>query len=199
MSGLSLKHARRLEKNIGDKLVKMRAGIKPTIQLSIFDDVDTQINEANVKVAKFVSNYEELLAIRFRIRKNIEICNFNAGLNFLLNEEALLKEELYGLMILNDLCDNEEDALNDHRISVLQNHFESVKLQHSIGAAIQEHISVDKYLRTHIVVDMKIRVHNIKERLNEIYGQISDINSAKCNTVPMMVGDYEILTRMNIL
>lgn len=195
---LTLKYARRLEKQIGEKLNRLRLNVRPSISISIFDDVDSQLNAANTKVGEYLSTYESLSAIRFGIRRSIEIANFNAGLNLLLNEEAMLRDELNGLALLSNWYDDGE-AMDEHNLRVLKSHHDSVKTQVSTGNCRQEEITVDKYITIDVVKNMKTRIHNIKKRLEEILDACAVINTSKDHAITMMAHDADMLTKLDLM
>lgn len=88
---LTLRSARRLEREIGSQVEQSDHSSSARVSVSIYQNFDETIEATREKVVATLSTNFRLMDLRAGIRKAIESANEAIGLNLLINEEAVLK------------------------------------------------------------------------------------------------------------
>ena len=91
---VSMKQARRIEREIGAEIelnTQGQHGIGSQVSVSIYEDLSEKLSALQEETLQSVLKIQDLIRIRFAIRKAIETENEVSGLNALMNQEASLK------------------------------------------------------------------------------------------------------------
>lgn len=176
---LSLKQARRVEREIGAELdIDSSFHSRGQATVSIYENLRDKIAAIQVQTVEGLARTRELTRIRFAIRKAIETQNETAGLNTLMNREAELKalaKVITGQMTV-ELTDEElEIAVQRHAAAKAANEKGTV-VQSRYGEATDA-LVLGTTLRTATLEALRAEGKAIQRELLNTVDQLSALNA----------------------
>ena len=177
---ISLRQARRVEREIGTELDINHSRGHGTVAVSIYEDLHEKVNAANADTVKVLSREKSLLRIRFAIRKSIETENEVSGINALMNKEAELKATS---KLLTALMTTELPA-SEYQLATSR--FDALKAQHAAGnppasryGEPTDSITLTSVLRTETLDQLKAEAKVVQRALLETVDQLSALNAGR--------------------
>lgn len=168
---LTLKQARRVEREIGAK-IDGESFTPRRESFSIYEDMNDKINHIQKQLIDDMHRIKTLTGIRFAIRKAIETENEVSGLNVLINREAELKAML---KVLNSMIGNE--LTNDELAVALKRH-EATRAAHEKGTPVQnrygepaDETQLNATLLTSTLTSLREEVSKIQRELLQVTDQ----------------------------
>ena len=175
---LTLKQARRVEREIGKELEKETShGAHRANTVSIYVDLRSKVAEAQEAMLSDLSKVKELVRIRFAIRKDIESQNEISGLNTLMNREAELK---YMLQVLTNLMGGE---LTDSELEIAVQRHAAAKAAADNGTPLQnrfgqpsDEVSLDSIIRTESMETLRTYAKSIQREVVKLVESQAALN-----------------------
>jgi len=183
---ISLKQARRVEREIGGELeLTVMSGHRNQATISIYENIRDKVATIQTQTLDSLSKVKELTRIRFAIRKEIETQNETAGLNTLMNREAELKamaKVLTSLMTV-ELTDEElEIAVQRHAAAKVANEKGTV-VQSRYGEATDS-LVLGTALRTDTLEALRVEAKSIHRELLSTVEKLAALNVGVQVVVP---------------
>lgn len=175
---LTLKQARRVEREIGAELDRETTnGRHSGHTFSIYEDLRTKVQSAQETLLTDLTKVQNLVRIRFAIRKEIETQNEASGLNKLMNREAELK---YMLQTLQNLTASE---LTDSELEIAVQRHAAAKAATENGTPVQnrygqptDEVSLNTIVRTETMVTLRDSAKAIQRELVKLVEGQAGIN-----------------------
>lgn len=194
---LTLKQARRAEREIGTELGKLVVS-RHQVSVSIYEDVRSKVNEIQKQTLENLKKIQQLASIRFAIRKAIETENEVSGLNKLMNREAELK-------VLDAAIENiSVIELTDDALEIAVQRHAATKASHEKGTVVQsrygeatDEITIPATLRTQTLEDIRAAAKAIQRELRDVADQQAALNVGR--TIELHDADAKTLEEAGIV
>jgi hypothetical protein len=190
---ISLKQARRLEREIGTTLDQhINAGHKfGQLVVSIYENVMDKVTTTQTSLADDQAEFATLTRIRFAIRKAIETENEKGGLNTLMNREAELKALMKhnASMQTGELTDEELDLAIARHAALKANVEKGVVVQSRYGEATDT-VTLASAVRTPAVEALKNNAKLMQRELLAVSDKLSALNAGR----EIQVSDEDVKT-----
>lgn len=192
---LSLKQARRVEREIGTELdINTQAeSLGGHLAISIHEDFVTKLQTIQEKALETARSSQEALRIRYNIRKQIETENEVSGINALMNREAFLRANakvLTGLMS-GELTNEEVKIASARHAAAVQ----SGGVQSHYG--LTDTVALHHTIFTSTMDQLRERAKEVQRELITVVEKLTAMNSTR--TVVLEDKDVEHLEKMNIV
>jgi len=174
---LTLKQARRVEREIGKELEKETTASHRSHTVSVYEDLRGKIAAGQETAKADLNRVTNLVRIRFAIRKAIETQNEESGLNKLMNREAELKFLLQVLQNLtaSELTEAELDIAAQRHAAAKTAMENGTPLQNRYGQPSDE-VSVDAVLTAETVQSFREDARIIQRELVKVVESQAGIN-----------------------
>lgn len=195
---LSLKSARRLEKNVGEVISNiMHNQNGASYELSIYDNVDVLRDVASDKY-KVIQDLVRMTEIRYCLRREIGRANNDSNLNDLIVEEASLKAMESIFMNVVRLSGNPAYApMDDKSFDKIQARLESAKKRADTVDYMADAIDVRNVFDQDMVNNLINLSNTNKARIMAIQDECSRINATATIEVDDM--NVEFLRSYNVV
>jgi hypothetical protein len=178
---LSLKQARRVEREIGAELeIDTVGGRRNQATFSIYESLRDKVAAIQKETVDGLLKVKELTRIRFAIRKAIETENEVSGLNALMNREAELKslaKVLTSLMTVELTDEDLEIAVQRHAAAKAANEKGTV-VQSRYGESTDE-LTLGTTLRTETLESLRVYAKQIQRELLTVVDQLAALNATR--------------------
>jgi len=195
---ISLKQARRVEREIGAELELNTRGGGQAKSISIYEDLTAKVDAAQTEMFAELSKFKTLTKLRFAIRKAIETQNENAGLNTLMNREAELRSlaKVYTQLMGAELTDADLSIISQ-RHAALKVAAEKAPVAPSRYGEPGDAVTLGTMLRTSTLETLRAESKMIQRELLVVVDKLSSLN-ATC-TVTLVDSDVKALEAAGII
>ncbi|WP_407304111.1 hypothetical protein [Acinetobacter sp.] len=178
---VSMKQARRIEREIGAEIelnTQDQHGIGSPVAVSIYENMIEKLDDLQKETLASVLKVQELIRIRFAIRKAIETVNEISGINKLMNEEAGLKAlaKVMNNVMTGELTDADRNiALQRH--ATLKAQIENGNPPQSRYGEPTDAITMGNVLSTTTMNKFRDDAKVIQRSLLEVVDRLSALNA----------------------
>ncbi len=194
---LSLKQARRVEREIGAEL-EINSHGRSQATISIYEDLRQKVDQIQVQTLADLRNVKELNRIRFALRKAIETENEVAGLNQLMNREAELKALAKTLTALMGV------ELSDEELAIAVQRHAAAKVANEKGTVMQSRygeatdaLVLGTTLLTETLETLRAEAKMVQRELLTTVDKLSALNAGR--TVTLSDEDAKVLEAVGIV
>lgn len=193
---LTLKQARRVEREIGTKLETALSNTGHRQTVSVYEDLRNAVSVLQTQTLNGLKLVKELTRIRFAIRKQIETANEQFELNANMNREAELKSLLKAIVSMRS-----GELSNDDLEILVQRHAQA-KVANEKGTAVSRYgdatdeVQLSAWLRTETVAALDKEAKDIQRELVTVVDKLSALNSS---TIDISGADAAILDEEGII
>lgn len=196
---LTLRQARRVEREIGTELdIDQTAHGRHGVAVSAYENLLDRLNEIQKDSFEVLAKHQNLLRIRYALRKAVETANEASGLNTLMNREAELKALS---KLLTALMTPE---LTDANITVIAARHAALKASIDAGKAPENHygqatdtITLNQVCKTETLAKLGEQAKIVQRELLKIVEKQSSLNNSF--EVEISDEDVKILEMNNII
>lgn len=175
---LTLKQARRVEREIGTKIEAAMNNVGHRKTVSVYEDLRNAVDVLQVQTLNGFKLIKELTRIRFAIRKQIETANEQFELNTLMNREAELKSLAKAVTTLRTT------ELSNEDLEILVQRHAQAKVANEKGTSVSRYgdatdeVHLMSWLRTETVAALDKETKDIQRELVSVVDKLSTLNGS---------------------
>lgn len=195
---ISLKQARRVEREIGAELDMNVQGNGRAQSISIYENLTDKVEAAQTDMFVELTKFKTLTKLRFALRKAIETENENGGLNTLMNREAELRSlaKVYTQLMGAELKDDDLSIIVQ-RHAALKIAAEKAPVAPSRYGEPGDAVTMTTMLRTSTLEALRADAKLIQRELLDVVDKLSGLNATR--TVKMSDEDVKALEAAGII